>query len=241
MKKPVLKTALLLTATASLFFISYSCSKQKLTSAEQAITSENTKSVNAAPQGVNPVTPKESPWKTTTGAPVNVQTGNKWIENFNAANRNAGKSYIIQSKDLQTILSNSSCVGICLYFAIDDTQTAHILPIGVNTNGRLMKTSSINTQKGLVDWDTAQRWIANDPGAIDARFFGRNTFTRLLSDKACLGIRAIYALDDQGKPQLLLGNAAVNYNSLSVGQMNYEDASRPCPPYCPLTADEAQN
>ena len=89
-----------------------------------------------------------------------------------------------------------------------------------------MKSSSINTQKGPVDWDTAQHWIANEPGAIDARFFGRNTFKRLFRDLTCTAVKATFATDEQQKPQLLLCNA-----SLKVA-IDFEDASRPCPPYC---------
>ncbi len=230
MRKPTPKTTLLLSATAVFFFISYSCSKQKLSSLEVSKTPRTTQSVNSTPREVNP-------FKKTTGAPINVQIGNKWIENFNSSNRNTGKSYVIQSKDLQAILNNPICVGICLYFAIDADKSAHILPIGVNENGRLMKTRYINTQKGLIDWETAQKWIANDPSPIDARFFGRNTFIRLFSDPTCLAIRAVSALDEQKNPQLLLGNAAVNYkniNSLNLRMMRYEDESAICPPVCPL-------
>ncbi len=227
MKKPLLKTALFLSATAALFFISYSCSKQKLTSAEEPAATETTASVNTAPQGLNP-------FKKTIGAPVDATLGRQWISNFNKASQSSGISYVIQSEGLQTILSNPACIGICMYYALDAEKQVHILPIGVNESGRLMKSEKINTQKGLIDWDTAQKWIANDPGVIDARFFGKNTFDRLCSDKSCQAIRATFATDDKRNPQLLLSNAAIASEKL----VNYEDNSCPCPPICPLISEQ---
>ena len=236
MKKTFLKTAHVFSAAAILFFISYSCSKQKLTSVDEPQTQE---SISPATK-TDAVTPREvNPFKRTVGAPIDGKTGRQWIKNFNRASlnlgiRHSGLSYVIQAEGLQAILKNSSCVGICLYYALDDSKQVHILPIGVNESGRLMKSEKINTQKGPIDWDTAQKWIANDPGAIDARFFGRNTFDRLLSDRSCRAIRATFATDAKRQPQLLLSNAAV------VRVDRYEDASAICPPVCGLVEEQQQ-
>jgi hypothetical protein len=227
MKKPLLKTAQLIVAASVLFFISYSCSKQKLTKQEELKSAESTRSAVNAVQ-------EENPFKETVGAPITGQTGRQWIENYTKANDAQGKSYLIQRKDLQTILNDPSCVGICLYFALDQENQFHILPIGVNQSGRLMKSSSINTQKGIIDWDTAQKWIASEPGAIDARFFGRNTFKRLFRDATCATVKATFAADEQQKPQLLLSNAAFKIPA------TFEDESAACPPVCPLIDQQQQ-
>ena len=241
MKKTFLKTAHVVSAAAILFFIAYSCNKQKLTSADEPQTQESTlkESTRLAAAADDAATREANPFKRTVGAPIDGKTGRQWIKNFNQASlnlgiRNSGMSYVIQAESLQAMLRNSSCVGICLYYALDDRKQVHILPIGVNENGRLMKSESISTQGGAIDWDTAQKWIANDPGAIDARFFGRNTFDRLFSDRSCRAVRATFAADNHRNPQLLLSNAA------SIRVRTYEDDSAQCPPVCALVEQQRQ-
>lgn len=181
----------------------------------------------------NQVSVSTSPFKPSVGAPIAAATGNQWIENFKRANQGNAKEYTLQSKELKAILNHKACVGICLYFAIDETGKPHILPVGVDQTGRIIKPNLIRTQSGAINWETAQHWIANDLDPIDARFFGRNTFDRLFSNAGCLSIRAISAVDDSQKPQLLLADASLNYSSSS--SVRYEDASSPCPPICVLS------
>lgn len=183
-------------------------------------------------------TKANNPFKITVGAPVDVATGNKWIENYKLQNRGLNKEYKLLAEDLKAILSNEACVGICLYFAIDENQTPHLLPIGINTEGTMINSKQINTTTGPISLETAKKWIANDPGAIDARFFGSNTFSRLFNTPNCLNIRAISAINEQQEPQLLLANAALDYSTENKqnasGWLKYEDASAVCPPICPF-------
>lgn len=233
MKKIIFKSSIAIVTTAVFFLLIYSCTKQKLGMSENMSTSES------ALLGSSDLASSTATnfFKPTIGAPVDVATGNQWIENYIKSNRGMAKEYLIAAKDLKAILSNTTCVGICFYFAIDENNMAHILPVGVSENGRIMKPTYINTQKGAISWGTAQKWIANDPDPIDARFFGRNTFNRLFNDTSCLNIKAISALDNKNKPQLLLADAALNYQDLTMLSMlnlRYEDESAVCPPVCPI-------
>lgn len=217
-----------LTAGA-LVILSYACSKNEMDFG----TAAGNPPANYAEFSTSPVS---TTFNAAVGAPVATATALQWIANFQAANHGEGKEYFISAKSLQLILRDPDCVGISLYFAIDENKQAHVLPIGVNSKGYLMKTAAINTLKGQISWETAQTWIANDPGLIDARFFGKNTFSRLFNTPNCQTIRAICATDDQGKPQLLLGNAAIDYAATSSRTLyRMEDASFPCPPVCPLS------
>lgn len=226
MKKHLPKFALLL-FVAVIILTLYACNKQ------QTKTHANTFQLSTKAN----LTTVSDLFNVNVGAPIKVQTGKQWIANYNKANRSIAKEYIINSQDLKKILSSNNCVGICLYFALDENEQAQLLPIGINTSGSLMKTEYVNTPSGSINWQTAQQWIANDLGAIDARFFGRNTFNRLFKDPQCTSIRAIEALDEQNKPQLLLINAAINYKDTSTqpGSLMFEDRSNPCPPYCGTT------
>jgi hypothetical protein len=234
MKQTLLKNGLPFAAMFALFLIVFhSCTKQQFGISDDLQTTESIQNTNLSSAQIADT----NPFKKTTGAPIEVATGNKWIENFKKLNRGMGKEYVMAVKDLQAILSNPSCVGICLYFAIDEKQQAHLLPIGVSSKGYLMKTATINTSVGSINWEMAQKWIANDPGEIDARFFGSNTFDRLFNTTNCTKIKAISALDDSKKPQLLLANASLNYQDVNMQGstlLRYEDDSAVCPPVCPL-------
>ncbi len=215
-----------LTAGA-MVILSYACSKNEMNFGTVA----GNPPANYTELSTSPVS---TTFNATVGAPVATAMAMQWIANFQAANDGVKKEYLIPAKNLQVILNNPDCVGISLYFALDENKQAHLLPIGVNSKGYLMKTAAINTLKGQINWETAQTWIANDPGLIDARFFGRNTFGRLFNTPNCQTIRAICATDDQGKSQLLLGNAAIDYAATNTTAYRLEDASFLCPPVCPI-------
>ncbi|MFM6975308.1 MAG: hypothetical protein ACKOW2_00455 [Sphingobacteriaceae bacterium] len=224
----MLKRGLFIVYGLSLLVI-FSCNDSNVSdgiSGDMLATGETTTTISTTTQ---------NPFNSTVGAPIEAALGIKWIENFKKTNGGQVKNYMMAVKDLKQILSNTDCIGVCLYFAIDENNNYHILPIGVNTKGVLMKADFFNTQKGTIDWNTAHKWIMNDLGKIDARFFGRNTFNRLFRDASCTQIIAMNALDDRQNPQLLLGNAAIDYLNLSTtlsSQFKLEDASSPCPPIC---------
>src|SRR6267154_5844214 len=59
----------------------------------------------------------QTPFNKSVGAPIDSQTGIRWIKNFaNTKPSNVSTEYIIQASTLKGILSNSSCVGVCLYY-----------------------------------------------------------------------------------------------------------------------------
>jgi hypothetical protein len=148
------------------------------------------------------------------------------MDNFTKDNPKGVKEYLISVEAIEQILSNTSCAGISLHYATDPNGALHILPIGVDSNGKMMITQNIATPSGVVEWQTAQQWINNYTGYIRSHFFGTLTFSRLLAQQPTQ-LRATLALNDVGAPQLLLTNAS------AITPAGYEDASQPCPPYCP--------
>lgn len=226
--KPIMPAIYAGLTAGSLVIMSYACNKDRM-------DMDFGTGIGNPPGKFEMLSTDPMPFKATVGAPVDAKIGMEWIANYQAANGGKGKEYLIPAKELQQILKDSSCVGICLYFAIDDNQQPHLLPVGVNSKGYVMKREAINTLKGQINWETAQTWMANDGGAIDARFFGRNTFSRLFNTPNCETVRAICAMDEEQQPQLLLGNAALNYAMGGNTAYRFEDASFPCPPVCPLS------
>lgn len=222
MKSSMTKTGHLLIGVWLL--TTYSCNKQELSTTQPSQLSGTSTDLTAVSQVFN----------ASVGAPVDFTTGMQWIENFKRTNDGLSKEYTLSGSGLKSMLNNISCVGICLYFAKDEQNNTHLLPIGINNQGKIMKAQYLNTSLGKIDWSTAQRWIANDLSPIDARFFGRNTFSRLFKDPECTHIKAIWALDQDNQSQILLIDAGINYAVTGGWNTNiqFEDRSSPCPPIC---------
>lgn len=96
-----------------------------------------------------------------------------------------------------------------------------------------------------ISLETAQRWTenfsANYPTGTKAHFFGFEILKQLLAEDGCVGIRMYYAIDDEGKRQLILVGVNSNGDNLLPASMQLDgdggnviaDASYPCPSFCP--------
>jgi len=82
--------------------------------------------------------------------------------------------------------------------------------------------------------DTAAAWTKNyrdaNPGAIKGHFFGKDAITAILSQTNCVGARFYYALDDDGKKQLIVVGTQANQDDLFNGLL--AERSIDCPPTC---------
>lgn len=82
--------------------------------------------------------------------------------------------------------------------------------------------------------DEASAWtktyrVAN-PQALKGHFYGKTALQNILNQTGCVGIRAYYAIDNNGQKQLILVGVDANENDLYNGLL--AERSRPCPPYC---------
>ena len=81
---------------------------------------------------------------------------------------------------------------------------------------------------------TAAQWTANyrleNPNGVKAHFFGHVIIERILAQPGCVGIRCYYALDENGKQQLIIVGVDSNENDLYEGVI--AERSIPCPPKC---------
>lgn len=82
--------------------------------------------------------------------------------------------------------------------------------------------------------DLAAKWTANyrksNPGGTIAHLFGFRVILRILAQEDCLGLRIYYALDDEGKQQLIVAGVDKNGNDLYKGIL--AERSVPCPHRC---------
>jgi len=223
MKKFFLNSYWFLQLTGISFFFFYACSDQKLTPSQEATPAGPT----TTSSGNNSNTSVASIFNKTVGAPIDGKVGRNWINNFSKANGNVAESYVIQSTVFNEIMTNTTCVGICLYYAKDSNNRLHILPLGIDANGKAIPAKSVAIQNGTIDWATALQWIDNYTGTVSAHFFGTNMFLSLTSAQNCTALRTTRALDNKGNPQLLLSNAS------DLTPATYADDSFPCPPICP--------
>jgi hypothetical protein len=104
------------------------------------------------------------------------------------------------------------------------------------------------SEGGPISLATAKQWTANyratiKPGEHEAHYFGSDIINRLLNEDRSVGIRIYYAIDDQGKKQVLLvgvdqdGNSLLPKsdtvsNSVAEGDPIVVNHSHPCPPFC---------
>lgn len=84
--------------------------------------------------------------------------------------------------------------------------------------------------------ETAAVWTKNyratiNPGDKVSHFFGKKIIQNILDQEGCMGIRIYYALDEEGKKQLIIVGADAEENDIYTGII--AERSYYCPPYCP--------
>lgn len=223
--KANLKNVALVIAVA----MAYSCSDQVIPveSSRSTVASSET-STSTARTASN-----SSPFNETVGAPIEYSTGERWIDNYTKDYASQSKTYSIKADALNKILSNKKCVGISLAYAQDFQKRLHVLPMGVDGDGKIISSKMVYTQNGDISWKTAKCWISNYTGPVQSHFFGQNTFQRLWVDGNA-NVIITFAVDDNNNPQLLLAVATPPSPSGKVSaQSKFEDASAACPPACP--------
>ena len=95
---------------------------------------------------------------------------------------------------------------------------------------------SFNGNEGeFVTLSDASRWTANyrntiQPGEIIASFAGKEKLLELLNQEGCMGARIYYAINDEGKKNLVIVGADENENDLENGLILERTVS--CPPFC---------
>lgn len=84
-----------------------------------------------------------------------------------------------------------------------------------------------------VSWTRAYRANSAE-NSTKAHFFGKDAIQAILDQEQCVGIRVYYALDPEGKQQLIIVGADANEQDLHQGKL--AERSFPCPPLCDSTS-----
>jgi hypothetical protein len=222
--KTILKKAAFAIAVA----MAYSCSEQAIPveTTQSAVVTDGTVASNARKGDT-------SPFNVATGAPIEDVTGDRWIDHYEKDYANHAKTYSIKASALNKILTSKKCVGVSFAYALDFQKRLHVLPRGVNSDGKLISSKSVYTQYGDISWKTANCWIGNYTGPVQSHFFGQNTFQRLWVNGNA-DVIVTFALDDNNNQQLLLSVESAGSSAGKVAaKSSREDASAACPPACP--------
>ncbi len=174
----------------------------------------------------------------TEGGAITLATASNWTANYENKNSSAVKSHFFGADAIKNILSNGGCVGVRIYYSIDDAGGQQLLLIGANSKGNDLsssagikgKASSMNLTKGsatdilnrsegvLVSAEASRQWMTNytskNPSSLRAHFFGFEILNQILNQEGCIGIRMCYALNNSGVQQVLL--VGVNSNGENI-------------------------
>ena|SRR3989338_7277742 len=89
------------------------------------------------------------------------------------------------------------------------------------------------TEGGEISLETAADMTAAyrsaNPGAIKARFFGRDILEDLMKQEGCMGLRIYYGLNEDAVSQLVVVGADADQNDMLN---KIADTSIPCPDQC---------
>lgn len=89
------------------------------------------------------------------------------------------------------------------------------------------------TEGGEITLDQGSAMTAEyrrlNPNSTIAHFFGKEILERILDQENCVGIRAYYGINEEGKKELILVGADSEENDLTNLVV---DLSAPCPKAC---------
>lgn len=200
------------------------------------------------------------------GDPITLSTAESWINNYAVMNHGEITATFFGQKAINDLLVKSGSMGVRFYYALDGSGNHELLATGTDATGHdlpadLQAVGSAASEKlhsaaasrnifsGLesdqVTEQVAGQWLGNytttNPQGLRAHFFGNEIIRQILRQNGCVGIRAYYAIDNNGIQKLLLiGVTSTGVNILPSSSDRIEDGnggtigdnSFPCPTFC---------
>jgi hypothetical protein len=195
---------------------------------------------------------KDLSYYENVGHQIPVETGQRWIAAYNAANnidasRISLSLYAVSDGNLNAVLQSlPNLLGVAFHHAIDDFGFHHFIVTPVDESfdpwssvpGRIYLDANTDTEISATE---ARQWAARyenaNPDEVWYHFFGKNIFEEIPTIPYFKSLNIVPALNDLDlSPQLLLiilndGLLGLGGRVNDAGQVVY-DASSPCPP-CP--------
>jgi hypothetical protein len=168
----------------------------------------------------------------TTGKIFPKDTIAKWISSYNQVNRTSQSSCIFNSADIINLCSTSNASGV-MFYNISVQNNWALIAIGVNTEGTLLKTDSVQSSGSKLSWSEAMSlkndFQASNPNAIWGEFFGSTTLTQLITQNSIQDLQVVHGINSKGLRLILVNGASQTYTDQGGG--GAEDGQM-CPPIC---------
>ncbi|MBL7872135.1 MAG: hypothetical protein JNM78_11015 [Cyclobacteriaceae bacterium] len=119
-----------------LFSLTLSCNEQEVT-----VNPNNTFSSGTISDGQNKSSSRARSgdllFDGSEGDPIDINTATRWAANYKATleNPNDIRAHFFGTEILQLLLNESGCVGIRMYYALDDNGIKKLLLVGVDASG----------------------------------------------------------------------------------------------------------
>jgi len=78
------------------------------------------------------------------GDPIPLETAQGWTANFQTANPTGTKAHFFGAEILKQILAQEGCVGIRMYYALDDKGKRQLVLVAANSEGENLVPRSSN-------------------------------------------------------------------------------------------------
>jgi len=145
MKRPLIS----LITFALVFALVLSCNEQdESPTAKDAVTSGSV----SASQNRNSKNARtgEIIFDGSEGDPIDYETAKKWAANYRATLENPDdiRGHFFGFEAIQQLLNESSCVGIRIYYALDETGNKKLLLVGVDASGEDLLPSASEALDG---------------------------------------------------------------------------------------------
>ena len=79
----------------------------------------------------------------TEGDAIDLTTAKRWTSNYRAINSTGVQAHYFGNEIIQQLLERPGCVGIRMYYAINDEGERKLLLIGVDANGENLLPSTV--------------------------------------------------------------------------------------------------
>lgn len=71
----------------------------------------------------------------TEGGPIDQATAKEWTANYRASGRGEVRSHLFGSETVRQLLNQNGCVGVKIYYALDDNGVQQLLLVGTDSEG----------------------------------------------------------------------------------------------------------
>lgn len=77
------------------------------------------------------------------GDPISLETARRWTSQFSGKNPTGNRAHFFGFEILTKILAQEGCVGIRMYYALDDSGSRQLVLVGVNADGENLLPGSM--------------------------------------------------------------------------------------------------